>query len=216
MILVVNGSPTPQGNLHRMLEKIAEDTNEDYELVNLAGLTIGPCRGCTKCAPSNRCVQRDDMVPLYDMIQHADAMILGSVVYFGQANAFTHTFLERMYPLRHRLPQTRNKPAAIVSVGAEDSEAPVPVLSYRLKKFFNFNVVGSATFNSYTPPCFICGFGTTCTYGRPAKWMSPDDFMNFEEITSEMFKRFEDYPEVVSACERLSWKLKVEIDFIRP
>ena len=46
-------------------------------------------------------MQRDDMAPLYDKILAADAMIVGPVAYFGQANAFTHTFLERLFPLRH-------------------------------------------------------------------------------------------------------------------
>ena len=216
MILVINGSPTPKGNLCRMLEKIAEDTEEDYEFVNLAEMRIGPCRGCAKCASTNRCIQQDDMGLLYEMIVKADALLLGAVVYFGQANAFTHTFIERMYALRHRLPLTRNKPAAVVCVGAEEADSPISGLTYRLKRFFNYNVVGSVTFNSFTPPCFICGFGTTCRYGRPTRWMTAVEFENFDEITPEVFRRFEDDPEVVSECERLSHKLKVEMDFVRP
>ena len=35
MLLVINGSPKPNGNLQRMLEKIAQDTGHDYEMVNL-------------------------------------------------------------------------------------------------------------------------------------------------------------------------------------
>ena len=33
MILAINGSPKPKGNLHRMLDKVARDTGHDYEMV---------------------------------------------------------------------------------------------------------------------------------------------------------------------------------------
>jgi multimeric flavodoxin WrbA len=50
MILVINGSPKPKGNLERMLHKIASDTAIEYEIVDLVKLDIRPCIGCVKCA----------------------------------------------------------------------------------------------------------------------------------------------------------------------
>ena len=72
MILAINGSPKPKGNLYRMLDKVARDTGHDYEMVHLAKLNIRPCIGCVKCADNNRCVQKDDMAPLYDKIVAAE------------------------------------------------------------------------------------------------------------------------------------------------
>jgi multimeric flavodoxin WrbA len=43
MILAINGSPKPKGNLSRMLEKVARDTGHPYEIINLAKLNIRPC-----------------------------------------------------------------------------------------------------------------------------------------------------------------------------
>ncbi len=212
MILVINGSPKPKGNLHRILEKVAGDTGYDYEMVHLSRLTIKPCLGCVKCAESNRCIQKDDMAPLYDKIVAADALIVGPVVYFGKANAFTHTFLERLFPLRHVQSQTIGKLAAVVSVGGDEAEKVVRDVSYQLNSYFEYRVVGSVFFNSATPPCFICGYGTTCKYGGPARWMTPEDFENFTEIRPEMFQNFEDHPEVVQACELLSRELKEAIN----
>jgi hypothetical protein len=211
MILLINGSPKPKGNLDRMLEKVARETGYPYEMVRLAGLNIRPCIGCVKCADENRCVQNDDMAPLYDKIVTADAMIVGPVVYFGHANAFTHTFLERLFPLRHVEPQTLGKLAAVVCVGGDEAEQVVREVSYHLQSYFNYRIVGSVFFNSATPPCFICGYGTTCKYGGPARWMTPEEFENFTEIKPEMFQKFEDHPEVVAACELLSRELKEAI-----
>lgn len=45
MILVINGGPKLQGNLHRMLEKIARNIGYDYEMVHSAKLKLNPCVG---------------------------------------------------------------------------------------------------------------------------------------------------------------------------
>jgi multimeric flavodoxin WrbA len=194
-----------------MLEKIATDTGHDYEMVDLAKLKINPCVGCVKCAENQRCIQPDSMAPLYNKIEAADALIVGGVVYFGHPNAFTHTFLERMFPLRHRHPTTIGKLAAAVCVGGDEAEAGVREISYHLGSYFNYNVVGSVFFNSATPPCFICGYGTTCKYGGPARWMTAEEFENFTEITPDMSQKFEDHPEVVAACKQLSRSLQEAI-----
>lgn len=212
MILAINGSPKPRGNLQRMVEKIARDTGQDYEMVNLAKLNIRPCLGCVKCADTYRCIQPDDMAPLYDKIVAADALIVGAVVYFGHPNAFTRTFLERLFPLRHKEPQTIGKLAATVCVGGNEAEQSVREVTYHLESYFNYKVLGSVFFNSATPPCFICGYGTTCQYGGPARWMTPEEFAAFNEITPEMSQNFENHSEVVTACELLSKELKVAME----
>jgi len=194
-----------------MLEKIAGDTGEEYELVHLSRLRINPCVGCVKCADTNRCIQKDDMAPLYDKIVNADALVVGAAVYFGHPNAFTHTFLERLFPLRHVRMVTKEKPVATVVVGGHEAEKVAEDLTYRFSSYFECNVVGSVYFNSATPPCFVCGYGTTCRYGGPARWLAPEQFENFQ-ITPDMFKQFEAQPEAVEACDTLSIRLKAAIE----
>lgn len=216
MILVINGSAKPHGNLHRMVEKVARDTGYDYEMIHLARLNIKPCIGCVKCAETNRCVQQDDMAPLYDKILAADALVVGPVVYFGKANAITHTFLERMFPLRHVKMLTADKLAAVVTVGGYGAEKVTGSVIHHLDHYFKYQMVGSVSFNSATPPCFICGFGTTCQYGGPATSMKAEEFASFNEITPEMFQKFEDHPAIVAACEQLSQELAQAISKTAP
>jgi hypothetical protein len=66
-----------------------------------------------------------------------------------------------------------------------------------------YEIVGSVYYNSATPPCYICGFGTTCKYGGPARWMTPEEFEKFDKITPDMFKNFEDDPAATAACDRM-------------
>ena len=206
MILVINGSPQPRGNLQRLLEKIARDTGLPYEMVHLVELTMEPCKGCVECAPTNICFQPDDMTLLLDRVVEADALLVGGVIYFGHINALTHTFLERLYPLRHQHPKTQDKLAAAVCVGAMDAERGLQEISEFLEKYFYYRLVGTVAFNSFTPPCYVCGFGETCQYGAPAMMLGPEEFKHFK-IIPEMFRRFEDHPEVVAACENLSREL---------
>jgi len=58
-----------------------------------------------------------------------------------------------------------------------------------------------------TPPCLICGFGTTCQYGSPARWMSPEEFENFTQVTPDMFQKFEDDPEIVKRVKETGRRL---------
>jgi hypothetical protein len=155
------------------------------------------------------------MAPLYHKIATADALVVGFPVYFGHANAFTHTFLERLFALRHVRMLTQGELAAVVAVGGHEAEKVSGDISYRLENCFEYRVVGSVFFNSATPPCFICGYGTTCRYGGPARWLTPEEFKNLR-ITPEMFQRFEDHPMVVEACEGLSSKLRIALGELSP
>jgi len=211
MILCINGSPKPDSNLRRMLDAIGKETGLDYTIIDLVKLTIQPCTGCAKCGSTNRCVQMDDMAPLYPKIVEAEALVVGGVTYFAHPNGFTRTFLERMFPLRHRQPQTMNKPVAAIAVGGDEAEQTAQEIAYHLESYFNCNVVGTIFYNSATPPCFICGYGTTCRYGGPARWMPPEEFDAFTKVTPDMFKQYEDSTDVVADCSNLAKKLKVAI-----
>ena len=46
MILVINGSPMTDGNLHRMLQFIADCSGCETEMLHLASLDIAPCYSC--------------------------------------------------------------------------------------------------------------------------------------------------------------------------
>jgi multimeric flavodoxin WrbA len=191
MLLGFNGSPKPNGNLRRIMEMLFESSGKPYRIYDLATMNIRPCIGCVKCAANNRCVIKDDMQPLYDEIVQAEAVVVGAAVFFGKANAFCHTFLERLFPLRHLNPQTMGKPGIAVAVGGDEAEKVAADINYQLASYYNFEMLENLFYNSSTPPCFTCGFGTTCKYGGPSRWMSPEEFENFNEITPDMFQHFE-------------------------
>jgi multimeric flavodoxin WrbA len=93
------GSPRKGGNTETLtghaLQAIAEEGLET-ELVRLAGLDIRPCTACMACKGDREwCPIEDDLLPIYEKMKVADAIIIGSPVYFGSASGLVKAFTER-------------------------------------------------------------------------------------------------------------------------
>ncbi len=61
-------------------------------------MNIRGCQGCRLCKkPGAQCVQKDDMAILYEEIKKANAVVIGSPVYFCQVTGQTKIFIDRLY-----------------------------------------------------------------------------------------------------------------------
>ncbi|MHA2392713.1 MAG: flavodoxin family protein [Promethearchaeota archaeon] len=101
-VVGINGSPNPRGNTFQLIkmvfDEIKEENNEVHtEMIQLAGTTINSCLSCYKCFRNkdNKCVQKDDLNELYVKMIEADAIVLGTPVYFGDATGKMRCFIER-------------------------------------------------------------------------------------------------------------------------
>ena len=99
--VLICGSPRKKGNTEMLLEIAGtelEKNNIDTELVLLAGKNIRPCVACTKCKElmDRTCVMKDDdFHDVFNKMIEADAVIIGSPVYFGSATSQTTALLHR-------------------------------------------------------------------------------------------------------------------------
>lgn len=106
-ILVINGSPRKHGNTATLLDhamKGAESSGAKTELVHLYDLDYKGCRSCFACKlpgkPTLRCAIKDDLAPVLEKARRADAILIGTPVYYGAATGETRSFLERLlFPL---------------------------------------------------------------------------------------------------------------------
>ena len=92
------GSPRKNGNteiLTRHTLKAIAEAGLDTELIRLAGRDIRPCDACMACRQEERCPIDDDLLPIYNKMKEADAVILASPVYFGSANALLKALMDR-------------------------------------------------------------------------------------------------------------------------
>lgn len=103
-ILMVNGSPRPEGNCARLVDacgQVFDQHGRTWERVDLRQLRIGPCRACGQCIEhkAKYCSQPDDMAPVYDQLLGCKALLLLSPVYWFNYNAQLKGFIDRMYGL---------------------------------------------------------------------------------------------------------------------
>jgi multimeric flavodoxin WrbA len=97
--LAISGSARARGNTHLLLERALEPIAEagiDTRLVGLHDKTILPCTACRRCAEEkNVCVLDDDFGELFAVMREADALLLGSPVYFGSASPNIMALIDR-------------------------------------------------------------------------------------------------------------------------
>jgi len=94
-------SPRKEGNTAWVINKILEGAKEqgaETQSWCFSDLDIKPCRSCYGCKQGDQgCIISDDMQKLYDAIEHADALVLGSPVYMGQMSAQAKIFTDRLF-----------------------------------------------------------------------------------------------------------------------
>ena len=103
-ILAIVGSPRKGGNTDLLVDealKGAAERGAQTEKVFLADLLVGGCKACEACLRNEVewCIQQDDMIPIYEKILAADAIILGTPVYWWGPSAQLKAFMDRWYAL---------------------------------------------------------------------------------------------------------------------
>ena len=101
--ILINASPRRTWNtaqLVREAQKGAESVGAQTEYIDLYDLRFTGCRSCLACkrkdAERCRCYWNDDLSPVISRVLEADALIIGSPIYFGEPTAGYRAFLERL------------------------------------------------------------------------------------------------------------------------
>ncbi|HSW40237.1 MAG TPA: flavodoxin family protein [Acidobacteriota bacterium] len=104
-ILGVSGSPRKNGNTEIVINEVmkeAESAGFESETFLLSEQRVEPCIACGRCFETGACAVQDDMQKLYNMLARADAIVLGSPVYFGSVSAQMKAVMDRMFSLLQR------------------------------------------------------------------------------------------------------------------
>ena len=105
-IIAINGSSQKKKkNTATLLEKALEgaaDKGAQSELIHLYDLTYKGCISCFACKriegkSYGKCAIRDDLTEVFEKIETADALLLGSPIYFGEVTGEMRSFLERLF-----------------------------------------------------------------------------------------------------------------------
>jgi multimeric flavodoxin WrbA len=105
-VMAFNGSPRKKKwNTVTLLENAlngAASAGAETELVQLYDLQFSGCISCFSCKKISRkkdgvCAITDDLTSVLDRVKQADALIIGTPVYFGAETAATRALLERLF-----------------------------------------------------------------------------------------------------------------------
>ena len=103
-VIGINGSPRKQWNTATLVAKALEGAaaqGASTELFHLYDLNFKGCISCFACKTRGgksygKCVLNDDLAPILEKIASADALVIGSPIYFGTVTGETRSFIERL------------------------------------------------------------------------------------------------------------------------
>ena len=119
-VLLVNGSPRPDGNTFCALQEIEGQLRKhgiDTEIYQIGTKPVRMCINCGGCRRNGGkgCVFDDDPCnEIARKIAEADALIVGAPVYYGQPNGGVLAVMQRLFFSSGQVVQ--NKPAAAVAI----------------------------------------------------------------------------------------------------
>lgn len=142
-ILALNSSPRPKSNVRIALEtalEAAQAKGAETELIDLRKLKISPCLADDYCkAHQGKCAVDDDMQQIYEKILEADALLLGSPIYFFDVTAQLKAVIDRLYAffgeesVKDTL--TGKKLSIIATNGVMTPDMVLPALKIQAKGF---------------------------------------------------------------------------------
>lgn len=103
-LIAFNGSPRKGWNTATMLKHAVEGAaaaGAETETVHLYDLQYKGCRSCFACKTKGgksygKCSMKDDLAPVLQRVEEADAIILGSPIYWGRVTGEMASFMDRL------------------------------------------------------------------------------------------------------------------------
>lgn len=103
-LMAINGSPRKNWNTATLLDQVMKGAafqGAETKLVHLYDHAFKGCISCFACKTRGgdsygACAVKDDLRPIYQEIKAADALVIGSPIYFGSMTGETKSFLERL------------------------------------------------------------------------------------------------------------------------
>lgn len=114
------GSPRAGGNTQKLMEvalEAAQEAGAATELLTLHDKEMEPCIACDICRETGECAIYDDARVVLERMVEADAIIIGSPVYFGNVTGQLKILMDRSRPLRREF-KLKNKVCGALAVGA--------------------------------------------------------------------------------------------------
>lgn len=166
-ITTVFGSPRKKGNTAKVLglfEDIVKNQGHEIDRINITSYNLKGCLGCNKCQTTDSepaCIQKDDMLSLFDRIMATDVIVNASPLYCWGFTAQMKPFIDRQYCLvkHYDTPEhysfIKGKREALLVTCAdpiENNADLIPIVFQRKCDFTESEAIGKYILPSCTTP----------------------------------------------------------------
>jgi multimeric flavodoxin WrbA len=109
-MVLINGGPRKNWNTHKLLleaEQGAKKAGAETEMFHLYDLNYTDCKSCFACKLRGNktegvCALQDDLRPVLESIYEADALVIGSPIFYGNLTGQALSFINRLlFPVMH-------------------------------------------------------------------------------------------------------------------
>lgn len=159
--LILNGSPRKNGDTISLINKLTEQLNGEYKIVDAYYSDISACVDCRYCWNNDGCSIKDEMTEIYDYIADCDNVVIASPIYFSQptgklldiCSRFQTYFAAKHF--RNQTPIIKPKKGAVILVGGgdgnpEDAYKNVCTILHHINVIETHPLVGSFNTNEST------------------------------------------------------------------
>ncbi|MDO8577883.1 MAG: flavodoxin family protein [Dehalococcoidales bacterium] len=99
-VILVNGSPHPEGCTYTALGEVARTLNTEgitTEIFQIGTRPIAGCKADKACAKTGRCSTNDCVNDFLDIAKDADGFVFGSPVHYAAAGGAISSFMDRAF-----------------------------------------------------------------------------------------------------------------------
>lgn len=103
-IMILNGSPRKDGNTAALVNafvKGAKQSDNDVQEFYIQSMNIHGCLSCNACRKglADPCVQKDDMLPIYQAFMESDVVVFATPLYFNGISGPLKTVNDRLFAM---------------------------------------------------------------------------------------------------------------------
>lgn len=96
--LILNGSPRRHGDTVTLIDALIQALSGEVYQVNAYYDPISPCIDCRYCWSREGCIIKDDMGPIYRLMQEADNFVIASPLYYSELTGALLNVVSRLQP----------------------------------------------------------------------------------------------------------------------
>ena len=130
--LLINGSPHAKGCTYTALSEVAKALEEDgieTEILHVGNKNIRGCIACGSCMKTGKCVFDDLVNETAPKFEKADAVIVGSPVYYAAPAGTLISFLDRLFYSTSSVDKRMKVGASVVSCRRGGNSSTFDVLN---------------------------------------------------------------------------------------